>query len=269
MTSCASAPSPSVGGRIRGRGHHDGRFTERTSSFSTVSSIGGALGPSLNKSCAALLRHPFMVLRAAVSCVRLLATAGVSSARCYRVRSLVMIGRRRLGDISLQVVTASSAGVWRCHLWRCLQSHAGNLLSSQVKFCRTSTCHPVALKCDVVPRAFSAARTRRVPVLLTTSCQIGERDRNRGNHPPTWNVFRTILANVASSSSEIFCSCLCNRFVCNPALGGSNTPSRSRSSAALCCFLALRCAPLGDPHSPDIRNCLKSTKIVTCGDSGK
>ena len=36
MTSCASVPSPSVGGRIRGRGHHDGRFTERTSSFSTV-----------------------------------------------------------------------------------------------------------------------------------------------------------------------------------------------------------------------------------------
>ena len=44
----------------------------------TGSTFGDCRGPSSSRSCAALFRHLFLALRAAVSCIRLLVTAGVS-----------------------------------------------------------------------------------------------------------------------------------------------------------------------------------------------
>ena len=45
----------------------------------TVARVSGSLGPSLSGSCAALLRQPFLALRAAASCVRRLVISRVSS----------------------------------------------------------------------------------------------------------------------------------------------------------------------------------------------
>ena len=66
----------------------------------TVASVGGSLGPSFKSNCAALVRHPFLALRATASCVRRFMISRVSSLLGVFQSSARLSGLSRVGQAS-------------------------------------------------------------------------------------------------------------------------------------------------------------------------